>query len=489
MIESQNKGFAHAAIRGTVWRYVTFFSSKLMVFISTVVLARLLSKDDFGVVGFAITALVFIDVLGGGIGPAIIYYSEDKRRSDTAFWLGLAVGFFLFCFTWIMAPYIAAFFHDSRALLVVRAVGLTFPLNALGDAHAAILQKQLAFDRIFIPDFMLAMSKGIVSIVLAFHGFGAWSLIWGQVAGSLISSISFWIVNIWRPSFNFDLQYAKDILNYGIKYISANIVSIISLNLDYLLVGRYLGTEALGVYTLAFRLPDLLILQFAGVLSTVLFPIYTRMRDIPGNLARGFALTTRYVSLITVPLGLGLALIVRPLVIVIFTDKWIDAIPVVQVLAIYAVLRSLAYNAGSAYKADGRPQVITLLEFIRLVFLFPALWWAVTGIKTITAVGWGHMLVALISCVVDLSVAARLLKLPLRELALALWPAASAGFVMAVSVFAVLHFSAGSSDLLQLSLGILVGAVAYLASLWIIQREVVLDASNLVRGALSRGVS
>lgn len=489
MTETQNKSFAHVAIHGTFWRYVTFFSSKLMVFVSTVVLARLLSKDDFGVVGFAITALVFIDVFSGGIGPAIIYYSEDKHRSDTAFWLGLAVGIILFGFTWVIAPYVASFFHDSRALLVVRIVGITFPLNALGDTHAAILQKQLAFNRIFIPDFMLAMSKGLVSIVLAFYGFGAWSLIWGQIAGSLISSISFWIVNLWRPSFNFDPQFAKAIFNYGIKYISANMVSIIALNLDYLLVGRYLGAEALGVYTLAFRLPDLLILQFAGVLSTVLFPIYARMREVPGNLARGFALTTRYVSLITVPLGLGLALVVRPLIIVVFTEKWVDVIPVVQVLAIYAVLKSLAYNAGSAYKAEGRPHVITVLEFIRLAFLFPALWWAVTGIKTITAVGWGHMLVALVSCIVDLVTATRLLKLPLRDLGIALWPAVSAGLVMVVSVLSVLHFSVGYSDLFQLILGILAGAGTYILFLWVIQREVVLDASNLVRGALSRGLS
>lgn len=489
-VAQQDTGFSGVAIRGTAWRYLAYFSSKLMVFLSTVILARLLSKDDFGVVGFAITALVFIEVLSGGVGPALVYYAEDKNRSNSAFWLGLIIGIFLFGLTWILAPFIATFFRDERALLVVRALGLTFPFNALGDTHQALLQKKLAFNRIYVPDFLMAMTKGLISIILAFYGFGAWSLIWGQVGGALISSLSSWFVYPWLPAISFELQHVRSTLSYGVRYIGANMISMALLNLDYLLVGRYLGAEALGVYTMAYRLPDLLIVQFASILSTVLFPIYTRMREIPGSLARGFTFTTRYVSLITVPLGLGLTLIARPLILVILTDKWVDVVPILQVLSIYALVRSLAYNAGSAYKAEGRPQIIMYLELIRLVVFFPAVWWAVLYAKSIVMVGWVHMLVGMCACILDLYAAARLLKLPMKDLGVALRPAFVAGLLMSIFVLSGLYVTASMDDLWKLIIVVPVGATTYFAALWIFQRDVLMDSVDVLRGALklNRGV-
>jgi PST family polysaccharide transporter len=489
MTSTSNLTLSHLAVRGMVWRYSTYFITKLMIFVSTIVMARLLTKDDFGVVGFAITTISLLEVLSAGTGPALVYFPLDKRTTATTFWLAQFIGIALFGLSWVLAPIIAAYFRDDRVVMVVRALALTFPLNALGDIHSSLSQKQLAFDRIFIPEFLLAMVKGGISIVLALLGFGAWSLIWGQILGSLAWSIAFWIVEAWRPSFSFDFHIARLVLDYGVKFISVNFISMIVLNVDYLLVGRYLGAEALGVYTLAFRLPDLLIKQFASILSRVLFPLYTLMRDVPGSLAQGFFRTTRYVSLVTVPLGLGLALIVRPLVMVVFSDKWVDAIPVIQAIAVYVVFSSFAYNAGSAYKAQGRPQVITWLETARLAVLFPALWWAVVGAKSLVAVGWMQALVALLASIFDLSIAAHLLGLPLYKLGIALRPSIIAGLLMSVVVAAIMYVAPPTAYWAQLTFSIMFGAAAYVGALWLLQRDVVLEALELLSKSLNRGVS
>lgn len=486
---NSERSLSQTAARGIVWRYSTYGITKLMIFISTVILARLLTKDDFGVVGFAITTITFLEVLSVGTGPALVYYPLENRMTTTTFWLAQAIGVVLFLFSWALAPLIAGFFRDDRVIWVVRMLALTFPINALGDIHSSLLQKRLAFEKIFVPEFLLAIVKGGISIVLAVLGWGAWSLIWGQILGSLAWSITFWVVEAWRPSLQFDFHLARLTLDYGVKYISANIISMIVLNMDYLLVGRYLGAAALGVYTLAFRLPDLLILQIANLLGKVLFPLYARMRDVPGSLAQGFLTTTRYVSLITVPLGLGLALVVRPLVMVIFSDKWVEAIPVIQAIAIYVVFTSFAYNAGSAYKAEGRPQVITWLETARMLILLPALWWATTEAKSIIAVGWAQAIVALLASIFDLFVASRLLGLPMRKLGVALRPAIISGALMSVVVAAALQISASAPYIWQLIFSIILGAAAYIGALWLVQRDVIKESGELLRAALNRGVS
>ncbi len=458
-----------------------------MVFISTVLLAHLLSKDDFGVVGFAVTTIGFLDVMSDlGVVPALIYHPEDEDTSVTAFWLGLVIGILLFFITWVAAPLVGLFFQDPRAIPVTRVLALSYPINALGATHQAILQKKLAFERTFIPDLAQSLVKGLGSIVLAFLGIGAWSLIGGQLGGMVTGAIVVWLIARWKPTFTFKPAIARSLLKYGVKIVGVDLLGIILVNLDYLLVGRYMGAASLGVYTLAFRLPDLVILQFARILSGVIFPIYTRMRDVPGSLAKGFTMTTRYVSLVTVPLGLGLAILAEPFVISVFSEKWIEAIPVVRAIAIYAMFLSLSYNAGSVYKAEGRPQVLTWLALVRLAVLLPALYWATTTANSIVAVGWAQALIALFAGILNLVVAARLLKIASTTLLDALKPAVLAGILMSAVILIFLSTAKSMIPWAQLGLGTMLGALSYIAAIWIFQRDVIDTVSIQIRSALTR---
>ena len=483
----ERKGFGRAAVHGTAWRFMSYFGGKLMVFLSTIFLARLLAKDDFGIVGYALTAIALLDVASDlGVAEAVVYYAEDKKKNSTAFWISLAIGFSLFVLSWFLAPLLVAYFRDDRILPVIRVMALTFPLNALGSTHEAILRKNLAFERTTVPVFLRAVTKGLLSIILAFMGFGAWSLVWGQLGGTLISSILLWMLSPWSPSFEFDIASARSLLNYGVKDIGANFLAMILLNLDYWLVGRYMGAEILGVYMLSYRLPELLILQLARIISQVNFPIYTKLREMQDGLARGFLKITSFTSLVTVPLGIGLALLAQPFTIVFFTEKWLDAVPVLRAIALYAMFLSLIHNASSVYKAQGNFKIVTRLSAVRLLMLIPALWWATAMKGSIVAVGWMHALIAFISAVMGLIVAARMLGLPLRDLFTSIWPAMLAGSVMAGVVFVVLDLAAGLSSLQQLMVTVPLGALVYFVALWITNRELVLEIVQRLWSAVSR---
>jgi PST family polysaccharide transporter len=461
---SDSSSLCRKTVSGVFWIYGSRYSGKLLVFLSTVILARLLLQEDFGVAGYGLTVVSFLEVLQGlGVGAALIYYKEQPERYHTAFWLGLIIGLLLFALAWLAAPLTGLYFNDDRAVAVTRVLAFTFPLTALGEVHDALLYKRLAFRRRFLPELARAAGKGVVAIVLALAGFGAWSLIYGQLAGVVAGVILFWLVIPWRPALRFDRTLARGLLHYGARLSTNDLIAAFLSNADYLLVGRYLGAAALGVYTLAFRVPELLIKEFSGAVGKSLFPVYTRLRKEPENLRQGFLSVMRYVNLITMPMGLGLALVAAPLVLTFFTGKWSDAIPVMQAIALYTVLRALVFNSGDVYKATGRPGLLAQINGVQLLLSLPALWWAAARLDSVVAVAWTQAGLALLAALVKLFIAGRVLQVSWRQMGTALRPSLLAGAGMALAVLAALYLAAGLPPWLQLAIGVAVGALAYLA--------------------------
>ena len=421
-----------------------------------------------------------------GIGQALIFHPEDERTASTAFWIGQASGIVLCALTWLAAPLAGSFFNDPRAVPVVQVLSLTFPISAFGNTHDILLRKRLQFGKKFFPDFIKSTGKGLISIFLAWLGMGAWSLILGQLAGKLLASISYWVLMPWRPSLLIDRKTLRPLLRYGSNIMAGDLLGIILNNTDYLFIGRFLGATALGIYSVAFRIPDLVVMQFCDTISRVIFPLYSRLKDDPTALTRGFLVTMRYVSLVTVPLGLGIALLSKLFVVVFFTDKWIEAAPVMAAIAIYALMLSLSYNAGDIYKAQGRPEVLTYLSLGRTAVLLPGLYWAAAIQNSIVSVGWVHAGVAFLTGLVELTIAARLLKTPFGEVLAALRPAGLSGLAMAAGVILVLSLTGGLPEWMQLAASISSGAVIYLGLLFLFDRDLIRSAGKTLRASLAR---
>jgi len=486
-MESKKSGLVSRTFRGAVWSYASVYSGKVLIFLTTIILARLLSKEDFGVAGYALVIISFLNVLNDlGVGPALIYYKDDPDAADTAFWLSLSMGVALFAATWFLAPFVGWFFQDERAVAVTRIAALVFPVGALSNVHDMLLQKGLAFRRKFIPDFAQAAAKGLFSVALSLLNFGAWSLVIGQVAGRAVGTLAYWLISPWRPTRRFSPVLMRRLLAYGLRLVSVNGLGVLLLNADYLFIGYFLDAGALGVYTLAFRIPELVIMQLCYIIGLVIFPAYASMRD--DNLAfrRGFLATTQYVAALTVPLGIGLALVAEPFVLTMFSDKWIEAIPVMRAICIYALMISLAYNAGDVYKATGRLNILIRLSLVRAALLIPALWWATNTTRNIETVAWTQAAVALVTGMLNIAVAARMIDTPVRMIAAVLWPILLSGALMGMSVWGVLVALSQSSSLVQLIVSVSVGAVVYVGTLWLIQRNLLADGISVVRTALAR---
>jgi O-antigen/teichoic acid export membrane protein len=475
----------NATIQGAMWVYISTYSAKLLVFLSTAILARLLTQEDFGVAGYALVFMSFLEILQGlGIRQALIYYRPNPERLNTAFWLGIGIGVGLYVITWLLAPVAGWFFNDPRAVEVTRALGLSIPISSLTLVHQALLHKDLAFKKQVTPQLGHSLCKGMISIVLALLGFGYWSLILGHVGGAIVRAVLYWWTIPWRPSLRFETDNVRPLLSYGSKISLNDGLSIILNNLDYFLIGRFLGAAALGVYSLAFRIPELLINQFSRVIGDVTFPVFTKMEvDRETSLRRGFLATVQYSNMIVFPLGVGLALVAEPFVLVAFTEKWAEAIPVTRAIALFATFRASVFNAGVVYKVQGRPGLLARIQLWQAAVAVPALLWAVSS-GQVAVVAWTQAGLAFLLMCVQFIIASRVLQISILAILSALRPALTGVAVMAVVVIGVLQLS--DIPLLQLITAVISGALVYVATLWLLHQSLVQEARYSLLGALNR---
>jgi PST family polysaccharide transporter len=485
--EGESTGLATAALRGAGWRFASELAGKGMVLVSTVILARLLAKDDFGVAAYALTLMALFGAVPTlGLGPALIYHADDERFKSTGFWIGLAAGLAGTLIVWMLAPFSEHLFGDPRAIGVTRGMGLIFPIEALSNVHGALLRKHLAFRSSVAPELTRSLVKGVASIALAVGGFGAWALIGGTLAGALAAIPVYWIVLPWRPRLLFDRGAAAALIPFGGNLAAVNTLGAAVRNLDYVIVGRVLGATALGTYTLAFRLPDLLIRNLVAVLGQVLLPIYAKLRDERSEVGAAFATTSNYIVAVTAPMAVGLSLLAKPVVIAAFSAKWLDVVPVVPPICLYALFVSVSFNIGDLYKALGRPDVLKRLALVRLVLAAPALWAGATVVGTPAAVGWAQAGIAFASMAIELGVARATFGLPIRIALAGTAPVILACAAMALAVRAVEVPLAGESAVLQLAAGVVAGALVYAIALCLLARRFVATGWSVLRDALDR---
>jgi PST family polysaccharide transporter len=347
-------------LRGSALSYGSFLAAKLAAFLSTLVLVHLLAPSDFGLVGYALVVLGLLDVLKNlGITSALIYRQDiPDEEAGEAFVLAFGMGLGLFGICWLVAPTAAGFFHDNRAVLVTRILGLSLVLDALGGIHAALLQKRLRFGRLVIPDVLLGVTKGSVAVLAALLGARYWSLVWGQLAGTAVWTAANWRLYPWWPRLRVRWASARRLLGYGLHILLVDLLGAAILTADSLIVGHLLGSRALGLYAVAFTIPQLLTISLAVAVSSAVFPAFAMLQRDRATLERQYLIVQHYTAIVLVPVGLGLCAVAPALVHTLFRPEWWAMIPAMQLLAIFATLQALAWSAGDTYKAVGRPDIL-----------------------------------------------------------------------------------------------------------------------------------
>jgi len=471
--ESSARQLSRKTVRAAVWNYVSFALGKLSVVVTITVLARVLGPEEFGIVGYATLAIAYLSVLQDlGLSHALIQRRADIREaSDSVFTSNMLVGITLTLIIYFTAPYVAAFFREPRVELLLQVLGLSFTLEAMGSAHLALLKRELDFRRKLIPDMGRALVKGVVSISLALLGYGVWSLVIGQLAGVVTSVVLAWMTCPWRPRLHINTAIIRSMFGFSIPLIAVDINNAIAGNLDYTLVGRILGDAALGLYTMAFRIPDLAITSIWSMLAQVLFPAYSSVQHDMRLLTRGFLTTIRYLQIVIMPIALTLIIVADPLVRALLGSEWVEAIPVFRLIAFASLIHSIGTNVGDVYKAIGRPSILWKLGIFSIAVLAVCL---VIGVRYgLAGVAIGHIIAALQSMSLRLYFATRVLDITVGDIWREIRPSFNAGMALCVASLPVYVLTADFNPLVRLMLVSAVAGCSYLGTLWLLERSTV----------------
>jgi PST family polysaccharide transporter len=455
-----------------VWAFLSTASGKVITLVGLMLLARILAPHEFGLLAFALVFMTYADTIGDlGSGMALVYWPD--RRDDAAqvtFLVNVAAGLFWCLLTFFLAPHVADFFNSPQGTPLIRTLAFGFIIKYLGNTHDALAQKDLRFRARAIPEVGFAGLKAIVAIALAWYGLGAWSLVWGHLAGLTASTVLHWVIVPWRPSFRIPRDLFRPMLTYGRGIIAVNTVGAMMYQIDLAVVGRVLGTTVLGLYQMASKIPETTVVVLLWVVSRVLFPAFSRLNAAGEDLREPYLIATRYVAAMTVPASLGLYFLAGPLMVVFFGREWAPAAPILSAFAIYGGVRSLDHHSGDVLKAIGRAQLLAALAVVKAVLIVTAV---LIGARISgAAVAWSLAIAYGVGTVVTLMTVVRTVRVPFGSILKAFAPSAQAGLVMSIALFFWMRFSGGLVPVGVMAIGVLIGAGVYLGTLRLIDREI-----------------
>jgi PST family polysaccharide transporter len=472
--------FGSSAARAATWAFLSIMGARVVTLIGLSLLARLLAPKEFGLLAFAMAYITYVETIGDlGTGTALIYWPD--RRDDAAqvtFLINAAAGAFWCAATILIAPFVADFFNAPNGTPIVRALAFGFLIKVLGNTHDALTRKDLRFQARALPEVAMATVKAAVAVVLAWRGFGAWSLVWGHLAGLSASTILFWIVTPWRPSLRLPRDLLKPMLAYGRGIIFVNVLGAVQDQTDLAVVGRWLGMTALGLYQLAGKLPEATVMVIVRVASRVLLPAFSKVSASGNDPKTAYLGAARYIGAVTLPVVTGLAFLARPFVLTFFGPQWVAAAPIVTALAILAGIRALGTHPGDVLKATGRVGTLARIEIVRaivivIVVIIAAHYSAVAVAASLAIVDGIGMLIAFV-------VTAGAIGVSVREIFAAYAPSFFAAMAMAAVLLALQRFGPHVSAPLQLLIAVPLGGLTYLAALRLTDPKLFTEARRLL---------
>ncbi len=440
--------------------------------INSVILARLLAPSDFGLMGIALMALgVLQGFTNMGFREALIQRKGDLREHlDTAWTISIIRGLVLFFTIFLSAPLIARFFENPRATTVIRVVSFSLLLGSFSNIGVIYFLKNLDFRKQFIYDLSGTLTNVLVAIPLAYVIGSVWALVFGLLSSSVATAIASYIVHPYRPSLRFNWEKIKDLANYG-KWITVSQIFLVLLNRgDSGLVGKVLGTTALGFYQQAYKFASIPITEITEAAYKLTFPAYSQLQDNVERLRIGYLRTLRFISFISAPLTAGMFIMAPDFVRVFLGDKWMPAASCMQVSSLWGFALSISANTGSLFQAVGRPNLITKIVFLRLIItgalLYPfSLWWGITGTAIAVLVS------ALIMDPVAFYEVIKIIECDTMEFCKIVFAPVINSLVMVFFVVALKKYFMGQIHIAGFFLIVILGGLCYLAISYITQED------------------
>ena len=354
-------------------------SAAVISTLTLVVLARLLTPYDFGVVAVAGIALSFIGQLSDfGLSSAVVQRPDPSGRAvDVAATIRLLLSVVLILSTFVIAAPVADLIAVPAAANVIRVSSLLWLLAGAGFASNALLWKELRFRALAVIGVVTSVAGAFISIVLALGGFSYWSIVLGNIGSAAVTLCALWAVRPWRLRFAFDRTLARQFLSFGKHVFVLGILVFAFQNVDNIAVAKMLGVSALGFYYLAYKWATVVSGFVTRTVGRVLFPTYSSIQDQPARLRRGFQSSFRAISLASFPAQIGILLVAPEFVTLVLGANWVPAIRPLQILTFLGLMTVLLQPFGDLFLATGRAAYLSRTNILNVALIVPT--WSSTA--------------------------------------------------------------------------------------------------------------
>lgn len=346
----------HKTIAGAFWEGLHSGGAALLAFVSTIVLARLLTPEDYGYIGMiAIFIAVAETLINGGFGSALIQKKEPTDADySTVFYVNIGVSVLLYCILFLIAPLVGRFYHMPMLALVLRVQGIVILTNALKIVQQNILKKRLHFKAIAIVEISVAIVALALVIFLAWKGCGVWALVFWRLFISVATTIIYWIIGHWRPRLVFSLTSLKELFSFGGYMLLSSIINQIYANVQGLLIGRKFSAETMGYYSKAQNAETLSSSLVSKVTNNVSFPVLAELQHNRDAMVSVVRRTTKLLFFVTLPIMMLLFLVAEPLFILLYSERWLDSVPFFRILCFMGVFTCVEGVGTNSIAALGK---------------------------------------------------------------------------------------------------------------------------------------
>lgn len=362
-------GLQNNTVYGVLWSIGQELGSKLISFIITIVLARILSPAEFGLIAMlSIFIAIGNSLLDGGLTSSLIRTAVvNQKDCSTVFYFNLLGSIFIYLLLFSAAPLISNFYHQPILTSVVRVYGITLIINAFFGIQQTLLVKEMRFKAMTIIQIPAVVGGGLLGIILAKLGFGVWSLVWMSLLNAFISTLLHWWFSAWRPVIVFDFRSFKKHFNYGYKLTLSGLLDKLYQNIYTIIIGNFYAPAQLGFYARADSTSQLPINIISSAINKVTFPLFVKIADDDEQLVKIYRRVMLQVLFWMTPALVWLCVVAEPLFRLILTEKWLPAVPYFQILCVSGIMYPLsAYNLN-ILKVKGKSNLFLKLEIIKKI--------------------------------------------------------------------------------------------------------------------------
>ncbi len=466
-------------LSGLFWSFMERAGTQVISFVVSIVLARLLMPDDYGVIAIVLVFINICDVfVKGGMGMALVQ-KKDVREQDysTIFWISLVTCFVLYAVLYVTAPGVARFYNMPILTDVIRVLGLRLPISSYNTVQRAIVSRGMKFKIYFYASMVSVIISAVIGIWMAYKGYGVWALVLQQITAAVFSCIVVAFFVRWYPKLLFSFNSFKNLFAFGWKVLVAGLIDVIYEDFRSLYVGKLYTPADLAFYTRGKQFPHLVVDNISSSISTVILPVLSKNQDDVVTVKAMVRRSIKTCSFLIMPLMFGMAAIAKSLVIVLLTEKWLPCVPYLQILCINCALLPLqTANVQSIY-AVGRSDIVLRLNILKKSVGFVSiLLFATISVK---AMAWGGVFVGVFSLIVNSFPNKKLIDYSFGEQMKDILPYVGQSFIMSVVVLSLMLIPI-RSQLLLMILQIIVGGLVYIGLSYLFR----IDSMNYIFNTL-----